>query len=759
DFSLEEQDNIVEKLITANEDSEVVQMLEQYDLSESQKKSITKTSFSSGTTSLCKEITEKLIFEMEEKHIQFDKALILLGFNHSDDSTEKYDMLPYYGQVLVGSTMGGSFSADEKNAEKRYGKIGNPTVHVALNQTKVVVNELIKKYGKPTQIIVELSRDLKASKDAKAEIKRQQNKNIKENERLNSNIKDMVKTIAYPNRNDRRKYKLWEELGSGSVTRKCLYCGKPISAHDIFTKDIEIEHILPFSKTFLDNESNLTVAHAHCNAKKGEHSPYEAFGHITSGEYAWNDIMSRVQMLKNYRKQGYFAVDALEKFAGSKGFHERQLQDTRYLSKVARRYLTCLTEKDSNVWAIPGGMTKMLRDTWKIDGILKRKITDQEIVRFELKDDDIGKIHKNRYDHRHHALDAVVIALVDRSLLQEISTRNARKQTHRIEFPEMPFSHSDIIEKVKNIVVSFKPDHGIEGKLSKETLLGVIKREETVNIQDLKKDDISCIENIKIREDFEKMIAEKGSLVKAKTELKNMYPNINIVKEEFVNRTAITGLTEKNIDSIIDAKIKKDLQDFMLQHKDESFEKNLIDFSKETGIKKVRCKVFVQKPIRIKPNPKNPLAVMRYLNPEDYFAVIIWQIPPKKKDGKPSYEGQFIRRTDVDKNKKLKEQTPPHPAAKKMCQLHKDDYIEFSQDGIWKKARIAGFSATNNKLDIFPIFAANTLRDWVISTNEMVAEPGWKPQAGHNHMSINVIFGDLKARKITVSPIGKVHRK
>ena len=135
--------------------------------------------------------------------------------------------------------MGGDASKPESLPEQKYGKISNPTVHVALNQTRVVVNALIKQYGKPSQIVIELSRDLKASREAKDAMMRKQNENKKRNEILNKNITDAYK-IEYPNRNDRLKFRLWEELGSDTMSRKCLYCGKNISGAELFTKNIEI---------------------------------------------------------------------------------------------------------------------------------------------------------------------------------------------------------------------------------------------------------------------------------------------------------------------------------------------------------------------------------------------------------------------------------------------------------------------------------------------------------------------------------------
>lgn len=709
DISFEEQDLIIETIITADEDEEVYKVLEKYDLTQEQKDFIVKnTILQSGTTMLCKEVSEKLVKRMEEiADLKYHDAVDSLGYKFADQTVEKYDLLPYYGKVLTGSTMSVNYSEPESNPEKRYGKISNPTVHVALNQTRVVVNALIKEYGKPTQIAIELSRDLKNSVAEKAEIARKQNQRAKENIIINNDISELYnkafpgKTF-YPNRNDRLKYRLWKELGLGS---KCIYCGKGISASELFTKEIEIEHILPFSRTLLDAESNLTVAHSSCNAFKAERSPYEAFGSNPKG-YNWTEIVQRANGLTNTSKKNKFSPTAMDSFEKDSSFIARQLSDNQYIARSALRYLKCLVENPSDVWATNGSMTKLLRDKWEMDSILCRKFTEKEVTQLGLKPEQIGNYKKNRYDHRHHAVDAVVIGLTDRSLVQKLATKNSHKN-NRIEVPEFPILKTDMIEKVKNIVVSFKPDHGAEGKLSKATLLGKIKIHG---------------------------------------------------KETFVCRENIISLTEKNLDDIVDEKIKKLVKDFVAKHKGEKIENILTQFSQETGIKKVRCVNRVQIPIEITSG-----IVPRYLAPEDYFAAIIWELPGEKK----TYKAQYIRRNEVEKDsngmnivrKQVIEKGKPHPAAKYICLLHKDDYLEFTDGGKMHLCRIAGFSATQNKVTITPIYSVSSTQDWILSTSDNMLEGYWKPISGKIDREVTVLFDKLKAKPITVSPIGKVYRK
>ena len=758
-FSLEEQDAIVEKLITADEDGEIFEMLKKYSLSDEQKESIVKLQLPSGTTMLCKEVSEQIVHKMESLGCDYSTAIQTLGYKYADQSVEKYDTLPYYGKVLVGSTMGATPSADESSPEKKYGKISNPTVHVALNQTRVVVNALIKQYGKPAQIAVELSRDLKASREAKSAIQKKQNENKKRNEITNKNIRDANPNIPYPNRTDRLKYRLWEELGAEGLPRKCLYCGKIISGTELFSKNIEIEHILPYSRTLLDAESNLTVAHVSCNAFKKERSPYEAFGSNPKG-YNWQEILERANQLKSPAKRSRFAVDAMESFEKDSGFIERQLTDNAYLSKMALKYLKSVCD---DIWSVNGGMTKLLRDKWEIDSILKRKIGDEEVAHFELKDDMIGEYKKNRYDHRHHALDASVIALIDRSLVKEISTLNSRSLKNRIEVPQMSVPRLELQGKVKNIVVSFKPDHGAEGKLSKETLLGKIKREELLEISKIEEPDISLIKSDKVRKDFEEKFSETKDIKQVRKEFKDVYPQVKVFKEYFVARTAVMRLKENNIEDIVDAKIRTKLQEFIALHKGEKFEDILERFSEKTGIKKVRCLNHGQTPICI--GGDTP----RYYEPKDYCAAVVWRIPPKKEGTKATFEAQYIRRTEVGKDNKPKAEVieawkkQRHPSAKRLpFLLHKDDYLEFLDNGKWYKCRIAEFSATNNNLVIVPIFDSAPSKEWakwLITTAEYMTEPCWKIKNGKNFISVNVLFGEKEARFITVNPIGRVFRK
>ena len=154
-------------------------------------------------------------------------------------------------------------------------RITNISVHVALNQLRLVVNELIKKYGNPDFVAVEIARDLKMGTEELAKANKQQTKNKNENDRIAEEIRKLG--IQKPSREDILKYKLWEMLSKDPLQRRCVYSGRQIAVDDLFNGTVEIEHILPFARTFDDSIFNKTLSYKGANDYKGNRTPYEAF--------------------------------------------------------------------------------------------------------------------------------------------------------------------------------------------------------------------------------------------------------------------------------------------------------------------------------------------------------------------------------------------------------------------------------------------------------------------------------------------------
>ena len=182
----------------------------------------------------------------------------------------------------------------DKDLEGHYGKIGNPTVHIALNQVRKLVNELIARFGSiPDAIHVELARDLKLPKAKREEIQ----KNNAKNEAANEKRRELWRSLTNgrePRGHDIKKLKLWEELGTDEMARRCVFTGRVITAAHTLNGEVEVEHILPRSKTLDDGLSNLTLSFRDANRLKGNETPWEAFGgnlHKSRG-MAWKTLWS-----------------------------------------------------------------------------------------------------------------------------------------------------------------------------------------------------------------------------------------------------------------------------------------------------------------------------------------------------------------------------------------------------------------------------------------------------------------------------------
>ena len=161
---------------------------------------------------------------------------------------------------------------------------------------------------------------------------------------------------------------------------------------------------------------------------------------------------------KRYR----FGEDGYEKWLkDDKGFLARALNDTRYLSKVAREYVSLICPQNTRV--IPGQMTAMLRAKFALNDVLGLN----------------GE--KNRNDHRHHAVDACVIAVTDQGLLQRFAQASAsareRQLDRLVENMPLPWEtyRVHVQRAIDNIWVSHKPDHGHEGAMMEATSYGIAK--------------------------------------------------------------------------------------------------------------------------------------------------------------------------------------------------------------------------------------------------------------------------------------------
>lgn len=372
--------------------------------------------------------------------------------------------LPPYQEIVARRIPPGTDNPSDPY-DVRKGRLTNPTIHIGLNQLRRVVNALVRRYGKPEQIAVELARELKLSEDEKDEVQRTINRNTRDAERRSAHLRELGQV---DNGYNRLLLKLWEELDQQQpLNRVCVYCGKPIGIDTLFSSDIDVDHILPWSLTLDGSQANRIVCHNTCNRQKGNKAPAE----VALWHDRYDDILARAERLPR-NKRWRFARDAMKKFKDEESFLARQLTDTQYLSRMAHEYLGSLFadeepdewgvfQKRNHVRVIPGRMTEMLRRQWGLNTILS---VDNS---------------KNRNDHRHHAIDAAVIGVTTRSLLQRIATAAGGREEAALEEtigkidPPWPGFRDDLKAVIDRIVVSHKPDHGtLRNKAGRQSTAG-----------------------------------------------------------------------------------------------------------------------------------------------------------------------------------------------------------------------------------------------------------------------------------------------
>ncbi len=341
----------------------------------------------------------------------------------------------------------------------------NPTVARTRNELRKVVNNLINMFGKPDRIRIELARDIGLSKRQREEksigIRRQEGRRRKARADLEE------KGILEPLPRDVEKWMLWEECG-----HRCPYTGDHISFNDLFrTGKFQVEHIWPRSRSFDDSFRNQTLCRRDYNIRKGNRTPFEAFGETDE----WAAMVRRVDGMKAPIKGGVaMTLGKIKRFkkaeAMPEDFTDRQLNDTGYAAREAVAYLKKLwpdlgQDGPVKVEAVTGKVTARLRKLWGLNKILA----------------DDGE--KTRADHRHHAVDALVVACCHQGMTQKLSRYWQDKDNPRAPEPHLPppweTIRRDAEKAVKDIVVSHRVRKKVSGPLHKETIYGDTREEET----------------------------------------------------------------------------------------------------------------------------------------------------------------------------------------------------------------------------------------------------------------------------------------
>jgi len=461
----------------------------------------------------------------------------------------------------------------------------NPVVEKILNQVVNVVNTLVTKNSekdadgnitKPfhfDEIRIELARDLKKNAKERAEM----TTNINAAKIAHEKIFKLLQAefgVKNPTRNDIIRFRLYEELKNNGY--KDLYTNVYIPREILFSKQIDIEHIIPQSKMFDDSFSNKTVVYRKDNLDKGNKT---AFDYIDSnyGEKILAEYQQRLETLfesgkKNkddpsagISKAKYQKLLKKEIEIGD-GFIERDLRDSQYIAKKARNMLY---EICRIVTPTTGSITDKLREDWDLINVMKELnlpkyralgLTEMQERKYGQQVE-IIKDWTKRNDHRHHAMDALTVAFTKHNHIQYLNFLNARKnENHKLhnviigiedketyletdengnkkrkfKLPIPNFRHL-AKEHLENILVSHKAKNKVvtknknkilgkekpqivltpRGQLHDQTVYGLNKWSRIELSKKISKNEIESISDSILKEFLKNLVKQKGSIAKA----------------------------------------------------------------------------------------------------------------------------------------------------------------------------------------------------------------------------------------------------
>ncbi len=620
-------------------------------------KPLVAIAFQGDYGSLSAKAIRKIIPYLKAGH-EYSEAAALAGYRHSKQSLTK--------EEIENKQLQKHLELLPKNS------LRNPVVEKILNQMVNVVNAIIDLYGKPDVIRIELARELKKNASEREEMTYSINKANREHD----NIRDILKEL-YPfntgvriTRNDVIKYKLYQELAS--IGYKTIYTNTYVPLEKLFSKEFDIEHIIPKALLFDDSFSNKTIAVRDFNRVKSKRTGIDAvvekYGENSKGV---NEYMNRIESLfkdKVVSKAKYNKLKMKESDIPD-GFIERDLRESQYIAKKAKQMLE---EVVRHVETTTGSVTDRLRGDWQFVNVLQ-ELNWEKYKRLGLTDyeknkdgDQVPKIKDwtKRNDHRHHAMDAITVAFTRHSHIQYLNNLNAKsnekneryhavygieqKETYKNENgerlikPPIPLARfrSEAKEQLENTLISFKAKNKVvtrnknktkkkggyntgteltpRGQLHKETVYGVSRQYVTKDEKVGSKFDEAKIMQVakrSYRDALLKRLRESDNNPKKAFSGRNA-PSKNpiyldehqssklpekvklvLLEERYTIRKDITPVdfkTQKNIEKVIDVKLRKILSDRLRENGNDpqkafaNLEENPIWVNKEKGIQMKR---------------------------------------------------------------------------------------------------------------------------------------------------------------------------
>lgn len=348
-----------------------------------------------------------------EEGMVYSDAMQKAGHNHSEHNFEKQK---YLGTKEVYDAIGG---------------VTSPVVKRALSQTVKVIDAVIRQYGSPYAINIELARDMSMSKDERDKLKKENDARAAKNEAIRENI---AKLNAMPNSTNVLKYKLYEEQD-----HKCAYSMETLDINHLFEDGYyEIDHIIPYSRSFDDSFNNKVLVLKRENQNKRNSTPVEYFERIGRDYDEVLAFWKAVYQKRNRKKLEFLQKKEINELE----WKNRALNDTRYASRMLANLIKDYLlfdekskEKYGRVETVKGAITSYLRRFWGVQKIRE--------------DGD-----------KHHAVDAAIIACVTPKTKNKIERYNQIKESRKMRngqyvLEDGEICDSDYYDKNSHLVLPY----------------------------------------------------------------------------------------------------------------------------------------------------------------------------------------------------------------------------------------------------------------------------------------------------------------
>lgn len=283
--------------------------------------------------------------------------------------------------------------------------INNPVVRRAVSQTIRVINAVVREYGAPEVVRVELAREMGKPYDVRTQMTKKQETNAKRNEELRQQIKEIKG--AEPTGQDIVKFKLFQDQNG-----VCLYSGQNLDITRLFEAGyVDVDHIIPYSISFDDSYTNKVLVRSPENRQKGNRIPADYF---KSDPARWQRFETLVNtQVHNWKKKRNLLTQALSE-EQKNGFKQRNLVDTQYIARVIYNLIN-----DHLQFAETGKYDKKRR-TQAVNGAITAHVRKRLGIQKIREDGDL-----------HHAVDAAVVACVSPGMIQKITQHTKHRECIR----------------------------------------------------------------------------------------------------------------------------------------------------------------------------------------------------------------------------------------------------------------------------------------------------------------------------------------